>query len=123
YRLREEIHQHGDPEKALRAALATAGKAVIYVALAVGAGYSILMLSGFGLHTRFGFLVAVAMMVSCLAAIILVPALVYRFRPAFVFPSRKTELRMRRLLLIKTTRVGPCLAITSMLGIMCAFFI
>jgi len=85
YRLREEMQRHGDQEKALRVTLGTAGKAVVYVALAVGAGYSVLMLTGFGMHARLGFLVAVAMAVSCLAAIIILPALLYVSRPGFVF--------------------------------------
>ncbi len=88
YRLREEIRQHGDPDKGLRTTLGTAGKAVIYVALAVGAGYSILMLTGFGMHARLGFLVAIAMAVSCLAAIVILPAMLYAIRPGFVFMPR-----------------------------------
>jgi hydrophobe/amphiphile efflux-3 (HAE3) family protein len=85
YRVREEMARHGDPDKALLVTLATAGKAVIYVALAVGAGYSVLMLTGFGMHARLGFLVAIAMAVSCLAAIVILPAMLYVFQPRFVF--------------------------------------
>jgi len=91
YRLREEIRSSGGEaqgkvyDRALRESLATAGKAVVYVALSVGLGYSILMLTGFGFHTRLGFLVAVAMAVSCLAAITLVPAILWLIRPRFVF--------------------------------------
>lgn len=85
YRLREEVQKHGACDEALRVALATAGKAVIYVALAVGLGYSILMFTGFGMHTRLGFLVAVAMAVSCLSAIALLPAVLCIVRPRFAF--------------------------------------
>jgi hydrophobe/amphiphile efflux-3 (HAE3) family protein len=85
YRLREEIQKHGVCDDALRVTLATAGKAVIYVALAVGLGYSILMFTGFGMHTRLGFLVAVAMVVSCLSAITLLPAVLCLVRPRFAF--------------------------------------
>jgi predicted RND superfamily exporter protein len=85
YRMREEIHARGNCEEAVRVTLATAGKAVIYVALAVGLGYSILMFTGFGIHIRLGFLVAVAMGVSCLAAISLVPAAICLIRPSFAF--------------------------------------
>ncbi|MGH7165310.1 MAG: efflux RND transporter permease subunit [Nitrospiraceae bacterium] len=85
YRLREEMRALGDPDKALRLTLATAGKAVTYVALAVGLGYSILIFTGFIFHTRMGFLVAVAMGVSCLAAIALLPAMLFMTRPRFVF--------------------------------------
>ncbi|MBA2252142.1 MAG: RND family transporter [Nitrospirales bacterium] len=88
YRMREEMRQHGDPDKGLRTTLGTAGKAVVYVALAVGAGYSVLMLTGFGMHARLGFLVAIAMAVSCLAAIVILPAMLYLIRPGFVFMPR-----------------------------------
>jgi predicted RND superfamily exporter protein len=89
YRLREEVQKHGACDEALRVALATAGKAVIYVALAVGLGYSILMFTGFGMHTRLGFLVAVAMAVSCLSAITLLPAVLCIVRPRFAFGNGK----------------------------------
>lgn len=89
YRLREEVQKHGACDEALRVALATAGKAVIYVALAVGLGYSILMFTGFGMHTRLGFLVAVAMAVSCLSAIALLPAVLCIVRPRFAFGNGK----------------------------------
>ena len=85
YRLREEIQRTGDPERALRTTLKTAGKAVVYVALAVGLGYSVLMLTGLGMHARLGFLVAVAMGISCMAAIVLLPAVLYLIQPRFVF--------------------------------------
>jgi predicted RND superfamily exporter protein len=88
YRFREEMRRHGDPDKALLTTLGTAGKAVVYVALAVGAGYSVLMLTGFGMHARLGFLVAVAMAVSCLAAIVILPSMLYAIQPGFVFMHR-----------------------------------
>ena len=91
YRLREEVRIHGVCDEALRIAMATAGKAVIYVALAVGLGYSILMFTGFGMHTRLGFLVAVAMCVSCLAAISLLPAALCIIRPRFAFGKGRTS--------------------------------
>lgn len=85
YRLREEMAKYGDADRAVRTTLATAGKAVMFVALAVGSGYSVLMLGGLGMHQRLGFLVAVAMVVSCLAAIALLPAVMYRVQPRFAF--------------------------------------
>jgi uncharacterized protein len=88
YRLREEMARQGEWNKALRVTLGTAGKAVVYVALAVGSGYSVLMLTGFGMHARLGFLVAVAMAVSCLAAVVVLPALLYITQPRFVFAQR-----------------------------------
>jgi len=85
YRLREEVQRQGDVDAALAVTLRTAGKAIAYVALAVGLGYSVLMLTGLGMHRRLGLLVATAMTVSCLAAIALLPSLLYLVRPRFVF--------------------------------------
>ena len=90
YRLREELQRSDGWESALRTTLTTAGKAVMYVALAVGAGYSVLMLTGFGMHARLGFLVAAAMGVSGLAAIVLLPAILYLVRPGFAMEFRGT---------------------------------
>jgi uncharacterized protein len=90
YRLREEMAKHGDADRAVRTTLATAGKAVTFVALAVGSGYSVLMLGGLGMHQRLGFLVAVAMLVSCLAAIALLPAILHRVKPRFAFGNGDT---------------------------------
>lgn len=96
YRLREEIVRHGDPDQALLMTFGTAGKAVVYVALAVGSGYSVLILTGFGMHARLGFLVAMAMAVSCLAAVVVLPALLSVIRPRFVYGGHaKAEHRMK----------------------------
>ena len=85
YRLREEVRRKGQVDAALEATLRTAGKAIAYVALAVGLGYSVLMLTGLGMHRRLGLLVAAAMTVSCLAAIALLPTMLMLTRPSFVF--------------------------------------
>jgi predicted RND superfamily exporter protein len=90
YRLREEMQHHGDADRAIRVTLATAGKAVVFVALAVGAGYAVLMVGGLAMHQRLGFLVSVAMAISCLAAIALLPAILYRVRPRFAFGPFET---------------------------------
>jgi predicted RND superfamily exporter protein len=76
------IHELPLPE-AVRKALMSSGKAIIFVALAVSAGYAILPFSGYYLHME-GILVPLAMLTSCLGALILLPALVCTFRPKFV---------------------------------------
>jgi hypothetical protein len=84
YRLREEYRNEGDLDAAIERTLHTAGKAVIYVALSVGLGYAVLIASPLQFHVRMGILVAVTMLVSCAASVILLPALVARVRPVFV---------------------------------------
>ena len=84
-RLREEIQRGIAEEQALHTTLTTAGKAVVFVAMAVGLGYMVVIFSGFALHQRLGCLIAAAMAVSCVASITVLPALLYLVRPRFVF--------------------------------------
>ncbi|MGH7786181.1 MAG: efflux RND transporter permease subunit, partial [Candidatus Binatia bacterium] len=86
YRLREERRRAEDDAAALHAALQSSGRAVLFVAASIGAGFA-----GMGLFSRFlglalfATLMPVAMAVSCLAALSLMPVLVLRTRPAFIF--------------------------------------
>jgi len=86
YRLREERRRIADDAAALHVALQTSGRAIIFVAASIGAGFAAL-----GLFSRFlglwlfGTLMPLAMAVSCLAALSLMPVLVLRTRPAFIF--------------------------------------
>jgi predicted RND superfamily exporter protein/outer membrane lipoprotein-sorting protein len=93
YRIREELAAGSEPEPAVRRVLATAGKAILFVALAVSAGYGVLLLSiGFHIHQWLAILIAAAMLVSAVAALLLIPSLVLSLRPAFIFgePAMKT---------------------------------
>ena len=89
YRLREEHARTGDDAAALHTALQTSGRAVIFVAASIGAGFAVM-----GLFSRFlglwlfGTLMPIAMAISCLAALSLMPVLVLRTRPAFIFGAR-----------------------------------
>lgn len=86
YRLREELARGPDEASAVRATLATAGKACLFVASAVAGGYGVLLLSwGFYVHMWFAILIATAMLVSCLSALFLLPSLVLSLRPRFIF--------------------------------------
>jgi len=86
YRLREERARVADDAAALHTALQTSGRAIIFVAASIGAGFAAM-----GLGSRFlglwlfGTLMPIAMAISCLAALSLMPVLVLRTRPAFIF--------------------------------------
>lgn len=97
YRLREERARTHDDRAALHVSLQTSGRAVIFVAASIGAGFATL-----GLFSRFlglwlfGTLMPIAMVISCLASLSLMPVLVLRTRPAFIFgaasePSERVE--------------------------------
>lgn len=93
FRLREEQALGGDPAEAMRRALVGAGSAIVFVAVAVAAGYSVLLLSyGFWNHIWMGILISAAMMTSALAAITLVPVCVVWLRPSFIYDDRLLSL-------------------------------
>jgi predicted RND superfamily exporter protein len=90
YRLREERRRAASDAAALHAALQTSGRAVIFVAASIGAGFAVLGLFSPFLGLRlFGMLMPAAMAISCLAAVSLMPVLVLRTRPAFIFGARR----------------------------------
>lgn len=89
YRLREEYARAQDDGAALHIALQTSGRAVLFVAASIGAGFAAMGLGSRFLGLRlFGTLMPVAMAISCLAALSLMPVLVLRTRPAFIFGAR-----------------------------------
>ncbi|CAK0770827.1 membrane hypothetical protein [Gammaproteobacteria bacterium] len=82
-RYREEIQ--ADNPAALRETMGSAGQACLYVATAVACGYGVLALSvDFKVHLWLALLIAAAMLVSALAALTLIPALLQMLRPTFV---------------------------------------
>jgi hypothetical protein len=85
YRLREERAKLGSDEAALGAALHTSGRAVLFVAASIGAGFAVEGFSRFLGLRLFGTLMPLAMGISCLAALSIMPVMVLRTRPAFVF--------------------------------------
>lgn len=86
YRLREEFQRTGELDAAIRSALASAGKACLFVASAIAGGYGVLLFSfGFKIHNWLGMLIGISMFVSVFAALILIPTVVRVFRPRFIF--------------------------------------
>ena len=89
YRLREERARLATDEEAFGAALHTSGRAVLFVAASIGAGFAVMGFSKYLGMRLFGTLMPIAMGVSCLAALSLMPVLVLRTRPRFVFGDAK----------------------------------
>ncbi len=93
FRLREELANGNDEVAATRRVLESAGTATLFVATAIAAGYGVLLFSfGFYIHIWMAILIAVAMMVSAFAALLLIPALILSFRPNFIF--RKSAMKL-----------------------------
>ncbi|HME70116.1 MAG TPA: MMPL family transporter [Myxococcota bacterium] len=89
FRLREEVHLK-PLEDAMREALLTSGRAILFVASAIAAGNVSLLASDFALWRQLGGYVALMMGTSALAALSLLPALVLVTRPRFLSaPERR----------------------------------
>ncbi|WP_062065826.1 MMPL family transporter [Cellvibrio sp. OA-2007] len=108
YRMREELRGHDDYDRALRSTMRTAGKAIVYVATAIAGGYSVLMLSkGFYVHIWFGVLIVTSMLISAIAALLVVPSLLKWFPLNFL---RNTSSEPAK----AATATFPCLALALM---------
>lgn len=92
FRFREELQRSGDVAAATRQSLVTSGKAVLYVALSIAAGYSFLLTSGFAFYSRLAVMVVATMAVSAFAAIIFLRAMTMIFKPKFIFGANKPTL-------------------------------
>jgi predicted RND superfamily exporter protein len=65
FRIREEIAKGAPSGEAVRHAIETAGKAILFVASAVAGGYAVLLFSwGFWVHIHYALLIGAAMLVS-----------------------------------------------------------
>jgi len=71
-------------EDSTRTSMKIIGRSIIINALTVMAGFSVLMLSGFSSIRFFGYLVLVSISSCLFGALILVPAIIMKFRPVFV---------------------------------------
>jgi predicted RND superfamily exporter protein len=90
FRMREELNASAAEEAAIEKAFLSAGKAVLFVSTAVAGGFGVLMLSfGFMIHIWMGFLISIAMLVSSIATLTVFPALIFTFRPTFIFNGKE----------------------------------
>src|SRR5262249_47045217 len=85
FRLREEHQRLGDDAQAVGVAFQTSGRAILFVASSIAAGFACMGWSPYLGMQLFGTLMPAAMLASCLAAPSLMPVLVLRFRPRFIF--------------------------------------
>ncbi len=87
WRFREERRAGRAAEAAAYAALTSVGRGIVFNALAVVVGFSILLFSNFLPVRFFGFLVVVSISTCMLAAMVLMPALVVWLNPRFARPK------------------------------------
>jgi predicted RND superfamily exporter protein len=92
YRLREEHRRRGSDAEALEATMVTSGRAVLFVAASIAAGFSVMAISPFLGMRLFGTLMPAAMLLSCFSALTIMPVMVMRWRPVFVFGDDPAKL-------------------------------
>jgi predicted RND superfamily exporter protein len=85
YRLREERRRSTSDAEAFSRALKTSGRAVLFVAASIGAGFGVMAWSPYLGMRLFGGLMPLAMGLSCMAALSIMPVLVLRTRPRFIY--------------------------------------
>jgi len=76
----------------LRRTFLTSGKAILFNAVSVGAGFAVLALSQFNILAELGILIALTMGTSALVSLTLLPVLLIMINPAFIrrpLPSDK----------------------------------
>jgi len=89
FRFREELKRTGDLSAATRNSLLTSGKAIVFVALSVAGGYSVLLFSDFGFYIRLAVMVITTMLVSAVSALVFLRAMMMLFKPRFVFGKNR----------------------------------
>ncbi|MBN2298032.1 MAG: RND family transporter [Deltaproteobacteria bacterium] len=83
-RYRHEIAIRNDNERAIEISLNTSGRAILYNALAVAAGFLVLVPSSFVIISQLGILVALVMITTSVASITILPAMIKEFPPRLV---------------------------------------
>lgn len=82
HRYRREYRS--DAAQAGMATMETAGSAILLNALAVAAGFAVIMASTFRSVSQMGFLISLAMLSTCFAALTILPILLARLKPRFL---------------------------------------
>ncbi len=85
---RRERRAGGDPARAVQRTMLTTGKAIVFNAASVAAGFAVLMFSHFIPLIFLGLLVGLTMLTSAFAALTLLPALLDMFKPRFISAAR-----------------------------------
>jgi hypothetical protein len=83
-RYRIERAETDDLREVTKRSILTTGKAILYNAFAVGAGFAVLIASNFNPLRYVGVLVALTMLTSSIAALTILPVLLNLFRPRFI---------------------------------------
>ena len=87
-RYREESRLSSDKDIITKNTLLSSGKAIIFNALAVAAGFAVLMKSNFVPIKSLGLLVCLTMITSAFSALTVLPSIIHLFNPKFLYDKR-----------------------------------
>jgi len=91
FKFQREVADGADLAEVNTVTLMTSGKAILFNAVVVTAGFLVLLASNFTGHQILGQLLSLSMVTSFLGSVTLLPAALSLFRPAFVFRRTGTE--------------------------------
>ncbi len=114
WRYREERNKNRPAREAVITTITTTGRGIIFNALSVIVGFVVLIISSFTPIRFFGILVVVSIL-SCLAgALVILPAIVIRFKPRFLEPeegeSKKSKVKSKKMKVMRRIAVGLIIA-------------
>lgn len=89
--IKEEVRRVGDLRQAIAHALASAGRGVLITCLTLVVGVALWSMSSLRLQAEMGVLIAIWLTISAAASLLLMPALVYVFKPRFVVGDHLTR--------------------------------
>ena len=103
-RYRRRRAELGEERAAVRATMQEVGRPMILTSLILAVGFSILCLSAFQPHLYFGIFAAIAILAALLGDLVLLPALLFAFRPQIREPAAEPT---RELEAPETPRISP----------------
>lgn len=87
WRFRDERFAGYSAEESVERALGTTGRGIVFNGLSVVIGFAVLIISAFYPVRFFGLLVAISILASLVAALVVIPALVLAINPRFLDPE------------------------------------
>lgn len=87
--IREQMRKHGDLKRAIAYAYETAGMAVLITVFTLVASVSLWSISSLRLQSEMALLISIWLSISAFAALIVIPALVYVIKPAFIVGKKE----------------------------------
>jgi preprotein translocase subunit SecF/outer membrane lipoprotein-sorting protein len=114
WRYKEERGQNRPAREAVLTTLTTTGRGIIFNALSVIVGFVVLIISSFTPIRFFGILVVVSIISCLIGALVILPALVLRFKFNFLEPttvqSRKSKVESKKLRAMRRIAMGILIA-------------